>query len=178
MKPLFYSDGMKRLVCAYVELISDLPLYAAVLPPTFGREIVLAAWKEGFALALANCSDEETAALLNFPTIDLARRKNTALHIDLYFHGDNYLDFVLRRVKYDTCVSCAKDYQNIVLPPNKRLCFCIHNAREQYISDVLCNNMADVMLEEPLSSVFRMVKTMLTDFQFNIARDGEVVIQE
>lgn len=54
------------------------------------------------------------------------REKNAGLHIDLHFRGANYLDFVLRHVKHETCLACRKDYQNIILPPHKRLCFCKH----------------------------------------------------
>ena len=53
-------------------------------------------------------------------------RKKVALDVDLYFHDANYLDSLLRRVKYETCTSCARDYQDIFLPPNKRLCVCAH----------------------------------------------------
>lgn len=54
------------------------------------------------------------------------RQSNAALSVDSYLHGANYLDFVLRRVKYETCAPCSRNYQNIVLPPKKRLCVCVH----------------------------------------------------
>lgn len=54
----------------------------------------------------------------------------------------------------------------------------MQTARVQCISDVLCNNLSDQMLAEPLLSVYKMIREMVKSFKFNVVKDGELVVQD